>query len=824
MLRHRRDNEMLPPTPDAPENPARHRNRIALLVALAVMTGAATLLVGMGATFLMPGPMASGHGSIEKCQSCHTRSGSGKLSWIHGLVIGDPLADSKACIACHKMTESAFNPHGAPAAVLKQSTERLTKAAAVLSAPTIAARAQSVAFPTGDVMAGGIACATCHKEHRGTSIDLRSMSNERCQSCHALKFDRFDGHHPKFEGYPFKRRTRIVYDHAGHFGKHFPEAAKKDPARVIPTTCSDCHDSRDDKRYMAIKPFEQTCARCHLDQIKGKERVSGPKGIAFLALPGIDLQTMQKRKAPIGEWPDGSDAALTPFMKTMIGRDKRGRALIAKVDKLDLQDLASASEDDIKAVTELVWDIKKLFHSLNSGQGSAVLAHLVPANDGTQQTVLASALTAGLPRDVIVAAQQRWLPNLAAEISQGPGAVTPPSRNSAALAPREQPADTEADAASAGDEPSKSETAVDASAAGGQAKGEKVESAQPEEGQTTEAVKRDPQPCLFRLFGECLIAKPGEPRPGETGATKPEAAFTEPNDPAANFRLPGASNLGLTDLAQATPPASLPAKSQAPRDQQKKPANQAGGNGPLKDSAANQNDELLFPTEQELKEIKARTKGAGRSTRPVTAQPGVAVQSQTNAAADDNGSDVDAEGWAENGGWYQQDHAIFYRPAGHKDAFISSWLELTGPQSAKGDKSPLASIFDYLTSKDAQGSCAKCHSVDDRPGPGRRVNFTPLTVVAKEGRFTRFAHEPHFGIIGDRACLSCHDIDKSQPYLKSYEQGDPRVAASEFGPVKIERCQSCHAEAKARQDCLLCHTYHVNPPATPIARTKLPAE
>ena len=47
-----------------------------------------------------------------------------------------------------------------------------------------------------------------------------------------MKFDSFDGHHPEFENYPFKRRTRIIYDHAGHFGKHFPEVAKKDPGKA----------------------------------------------------------------------------------------------------------------------------------------------------------------------------------------------------------------------------------------------------------------------------------------------------------------------------------------------------------------------------------------------------------------------------------------------------------------------------------------------------------------------------------------------------------------------------------------------------------------
>ena len=89
-------------------------------------------------------------------------------------------------------------------------------------------------------------------------------------------------------------------------------------------------------------------------------------------------------------------------------------------------------------------------------------------------------------------------------------------------------------------------------------------------------------------------------------------------------------------------------------------------------------------------------------------------------------SDVDPESWAEYGGWYRQDYAIFYRPIGHKDKFIYSWLFLTGPQAPKGDGSPAAAVFDFLTHKDAQGSCTKCHSVDDMEGGGRVVNFSPL--------------------------------------------------------------------------------------------------
>src|SRR5262249_36740259 len=157
---------------------------------------------------------------------------------------GDPLADSKACLSCHKMPHTAFNAHGASAKVLEQSTKRLTKIATGTPAPQ-SSRAQSIAFPTHDMVEPGLYCATGHPEHQGINSNLNKISNEQYRPCRVLKFDSFDGHPPKFHNYPFERRTRIIYHHAGHFGKHFPEVAKKDPTKRIPATCSTCHNSRE---------------------------------------------------------------------------------------------------------------------------------------------------------------------------------------------------------------------------------------------------------------------------------------------------------------------------------------------------------------------------------------------------------------------------------------------------------------------------------------------------------------------------------------------------------------------------------------------------
>jgi hypothetical protein len=831
-----------------PVAPASRRDRLAMLVALVtVICLGSVLFLSRDTEFLMPGPLTSSHGAIENCSACHTKSGSGKLSWIHGLVSGDPLADSKACLNCHKMPDTAFNAHGAAAEVLKRSTERLTKIAAGTPAPQWA-RTQSIAFPTDPLLARGLYCATCHQEHKGVNFNLNKISNEQCHSCHVVKFDNFDGHHPKFENYPFKRRTRIIYDHAGHFAKHFPEVAKKYPARRIPATCSACHNSHEDKRVMAVAPFDQTCTACHLDQIVGKERVSGPKGIAFLTLPGIDLQTLKEKNASIGEWPDASEAELTPFMRVMIGRNEKGRALLKSVDKLNLQDLTDASEDQIKAVTNLVWEIKGLFYALISGKASDVLAEVDIGSGAKLSASLVADLTANISRDVVISAQQQWLPNLAAEMAN-PGAASTQSQSEWSTAITA--------AASASPEESDSDAPQEASAPG--PKGDVSE--------TGSIAKVDPPVCTMSIFGQCLMSKRGqneaeadkkasqpEGTAGKTDtanaerdsgeetaaadeqprADQPEAA-PEKTD-AANAEAEGGEGTPSTDEDARAEPDAAPEKTDAANTKADGGGETPSADEPPPNKAADQTDDLLSPTENELREMKAAEE-ASKSEEAT----GNAADSETAAAEAQIGavpvmsieSDVDPESWAENGGWYRQDFAIFYRPTGHKDKLIYSWLFLTGPHAPKGDKSPAAAVFDFLTSKDAQGSCTKCHSVDDIQGKRRVVNFSPLSVESKHGRFTNFIHEPHFqavgigqriGVVENRGCLTCHILEKGDRYLKSYEQGNPQNFVSNFGEVKKGLCQTCHNSSTARQDCLLCHKYHVNGVNTPIMNTKIPTQ
>lgn len=791
-------------------SPGFARDRVARILALATFLGiGAAFFASPGTQLLMPGPLSSAHGAIKNCSSCHANSGDGKLSWVHGLVASGSTADSKACLTCHKMPESAFNAHGASAEVLKKSAQRLVNIAKG-TPPPLSARTQTAAFPMQTMMAGGLNCASCHQEHQGINFSLNKISNEQCRSCHSVKFDSFDGGHPAFDTYPFRRRTRIIYDHTAHFDKHFPDVAKKEPSKQIPATCATCHDSQKDKRIMAVAPFERTCIGCHLGQITGKDRVNGPKGIAFLTLPGLDLETLKKNKAEIGEWPDASEAELTPFMKMMIARNPEGRAALKAVNGLNLQDLAQANGDQIKAVTDLAWDIKKLFYALISGKASDVLGDL-NIGDGSAKLspTLVADLTANIPRDVVIGAQQQWLPNLAREITDGP---LPDGAASSAI---KQKSDNPRS-------PAKEETpGTDTSSTSGE------DSEQEKPRQAADKVKRDPPACLLRVFGQCIMNNaPG----GSTSADNSNDDSQDDNEPrpgqkkAAVGTLPPAMQAGLIDVA---PPVDRDASVQIAQAPTTKTT---AGESPVNASqqSARQSDDLLFPTENEIRDLQARNKGLadsqGNSSQDTPSQSRTGSAETSAPPVISIASDVDAETWAEYGGWYRQDYAIFYRPTGHKDKFIYSWLFLTGPKIQKDIPTPATDVFKALTTKDVPGSCTKCHSIDDGRNGGRVVNFSPLSSDSKNGIFTRFIHEPHFGIVGKRGCLTCHDLAKDRSYLKSYEHGNPRNFASNFSAVKKDVCQGCHASSGVRQDCLTCHNYHVNGVITPIMTTRVPTQ
>ena len=115
MRRPVRTRSVRPPKAERQVPPGARRDRLAVRLALVtvVCLGSAFFL-SQDTQFSVPGPLASVHGAIENCSACHTKSGSGKLSWNSTASSPAIRADSKACHR-HKMPNTAFNAHSASA-------------------------------------------------------------------------------------------------------------------------------------------------------------------------------------------------------------------------------------------------------------------------------------------------------------------------------------------------------------------------------------------------------------------------------------------------------------------------------------------------------------------------------------------------------------------------------------------------------------------------------------------------------------------------------------------------------------------------------------
>ena len=722
---------------------------------LAVFTaGVLMLAVGYAADtkLFMPGPLTSSHSTLEQCSDCHSNVSKGQFGWLHAVfATADPRKDSSSCLTCHKMGEDvAHNPHGLEMSKLDAYVREIKAQPDATTLP-VKARVRKAVLPVDSTFQDGVFCATCHKEHQGGDVKLKDMADAQCHTCHQVQFESFNTDHPDFDKYPFRRRTRVNFDHSGHFKKHFPEwKAKKENAGTTPESCSGCHTVSAQEGHMNVKPFAESCAACHLGQIVGAERATGPKGVAMLMLPGVDVATFREKKIDIGKWPDESEAELSSLMKLLIGRTAKGRKILADTDELDLLDLTQATPEQITQVGNLVWEVKYLFHALTNSGTADILKQLDSDGQAPLDQQLLTNLTASMPRDVLIGALRDWLPGLAEEITRR-------GDEKRADVP---PATTTSDA---------SDTVTVDGANADQAENATVDQTQGAAPETTQADRKKPA-------GPVLLAQQTE-----RWRVDPFGRLLKGNQPPEE---------DLDDEAADEP--------DEPEDQASEDADAVDDQDPVE-------------PEESTADAEADTE--------VDSDVEVSADNETEALE----LDTDAETWAQFGGWYRQDYSILYKPTGHADTFLKAWLDFSAIRFSKTEGNLAVPVFAELTGKDAQGQCSKCHSVDATKQQARVIKWTPSSTDTSESLFTFFSHEPHLGVVSaQKGCLTCHEMSSAKGYLDTYKANDPKKFVSNFAPVKKETCASCHGKKEVRQDCVLCHKYHVTDIFTPVMQTKIP--
>ena len=404
--------------PCIPKRSVKSKKRIAAIWLSIVMIGIMAIFLSASALLsrVSPGPVSASHTEVAGCQDCHSVANSKISTWLKASVVNffndDPSSshsDDQQCLSCHALGENAFLAHST-------SPNNFSSSAALDG--TIASSELtwklSIASKLREMQKDGYdeeSCATCHREHKGELNPRVNFDAQKCHTCHQVKFNELDVGHPEYTNFPHTKATHIQFDHASHLEKHFYEDDYFDRA---PEGCQQCHQTDQTGEWMLTNSFEETCSSCHLDDILGMNRATA-KGIAVLAIPELDVQSLQDAGYNVGEWPAWADGELTPFMRVLMPRALKESSLF-QAEKIVLYDLSNADDQQLEAAAMLAWEIKRLFYELLVG-GTAVLDQrlsLVMGNTIDKSTI--NRLVAALPKDTLLNNQQEWFPSLMQEI------------------------------------------------------------------------------------------------------------------------------------------------------------------------------------------------------------------------------------------------------------------------------------------------------------------------------------------------------------------------------------------------------------------------
>jgi hypothetical protein len=378
--------------PCSPKRSVRSRRGVAVALAVAATIGAVLFtLAGQSRDMILsPGPLISQHTSGDiTCAKCHTAAEIRLRDWAkNAFTKAGAHADTLLCLNCHQFGKTPMQPHSLSPTELAGLT---TQIKAHVANPVRAAGLFS-SHPAEDAE-GGLDCATCHREHHGREADLKKIADASCQTCHVAQFASFKQGHPDFISFPYSRRTRIQFDHAGHHANYIKD--KFD--------CNDCHTTDTNNRQMLTKPFEEACSKCHLDGITKP----GEPGIAVLDIPGLDPKFAKAHG--IGQWPADADGEITPIMRYLLSQDPKTAKALATLKGTDLTSLTNAKPEIADAAEQLAWSIKELFADLITSGQDTLKKRLGP--------VSAAAFGELPPESVRAFTQADWWPALLSEVA-----------------------------------------------------------------------------------------------------------------------------------------------------------------------------------------------------------------------------------------------------------------------------------------------------------------------------------------------------------------------------------------------------------------------
>ena len=708
--------------------------------------------------FLVPGGLSSNHGQIlagqgaDRCAACHGAADGSLSSWISSTISIGKAKGLTQSELCMKCHDETFS--------MDTSLNPHNVAPAELA--EISKKHQSTFFDakmgfSPPVHGNNIACSACHREHHGPDHDLAYMTDKQCQSCHSSSFHSFETDHPEFVSYPLKRRSRISFDHTTHFGKHFPSKQKE-------FNCKQCHIDDSFKNVKQTASFEQSCAECHNQQIID----SGEQGLALVALPMIDTDAIEKAKLKIGTWPLAAtgdfDGRIPPIMKIMLMADSKASSILKRYGaEFEFSDIDAEEPGQVEDAVELVWAIKRLMYDLALDGPRAVRSRIESVIELKVSDEEIQKLITNLDEPVFQTAVRSWLPNLTVEVAVDrfgkPGLTT--EKASKEVAERKY-------------EIKPSEVSWWPT----------EQMLQMNVAPLDDTLAPNPLKGLIKTNGQAAVAIP----PANAGATENSEEITPL--PAMSTEQLKTSVLSISQDTDVSGDPELLAVN---------PLKSTGGSISVAAGGA--------PSQ------------SATSSTPNQVASGGSKTVRTNIVPDSNVFPIgDKPRLVVPSGWFRNDDLfqISYRPSGHSDDCIESWIELVARTSESNTRTETKQLFEKTLSMTSVGLCRTCHTVDQQIDKTFKVNWQSEYRDVSLRSFTKFSHAAHLIQPSLQDCSHCHSLEMNSSNASSFAGLDSKLSVSNFRPIQKANCVSCHQKSQASSGCTQCHNYHIGSRVTGI--------
>ncbi len=749
---------------------------------------------------IVPGGLTTKHGQLlagqgtKRCANCHDAGDQPFYAWLTDVFTGGKhlkTPQSELCLKCHSQMAgpNELLAHNVSPELLEKIRQEQESNSDSQSPPLSLASFRN----SGHTPDQALACAKCHKEHHGSKHDLAAMTDAQCQSCHRQKFASFENGHPPFKNYlAGKRRSRIAFDHASHFGKHFP-------AKGHSFNCAMCHQDDEYQNVKKLVPYEQSCAQCHDQPI----RSSVAANLKIFSLPMLDVDAFKRIGADVGSWPEecvgDCDGPLSEVTRLLLSADPQvAKSLQQLGPHFDFCDLDTENSEQLRAAQTVILGLKQLFKEvISEGQG-AIAKRLDRIADDPNMTSTTKTLAQQITAPVVKQAIKNWFPDLV--VKNEIGATIRSQFRSASN--RRFDDDLLAENPLKLVSRQSSKTKKTQSKLSTPSKSQKPANKQPK----IENVTNIQDKVIPGKVDNPFSGKFAEPSAGELLAENPLKSLRKKNSATPN---PAIDNQNSARQPSGTDDSK---KTNTVKKTPNQFSQQQASDGKL--LAVNPLKKRMQPAGDGKDKANKQPNLPQVPVQPTPPQTGVTQNKSTKESPNTISEETFRKflEWSQRGdqgNWIvnRQTFSIEYQPTGHADRTLSSLLTFAAHSANHPASKPL---FEKLSQPTSIGLCATCHTIDQSPNSESLiVNWKSITRDPTVRGWTRFSHRPHLIQPQTSDCSSCHKLDTTTEIKNNFIGFNPNVERGNFEPITIDNCMNCHRKEQASSSCTTCHSYHI---------------